>query len=140
VNSFWDITYGGEEEEMEEIHMSQNVVTTRSSSKNTSSNTQNTSNPPTTTTSNTKQTSSPANLTAPNLPKTTPSNHKANNQTPKPSAPSISPTKLEYDFLEDLKKTKANISLFELMKLPQIQENLLKLYREILPMALKKLM
>jgi hypothetical protein len=33
---------------------------------------------------------------------------------------------LEYDFLEDLKKTKANISLFELMKIPQIQENFIK--------------
>jgi hypothetical protein len=33
---------------------------------------------------------------------------------------------LEYDFLEDLKRTKENISLFELMKLPQIQENFIK--------------
>jgi hypothetical protein len=39
LNSFLDITYGGEEEEMEEINLSQNVVTTRSSSKNISSNT-----------------------------------------------------------------------------------------------------
>jgi hypothetical protein len=35
-------------------------------------------------------------------------------------------TRLEYDFLEDLKKTKANISLFELMKIPQIQENFIR--------------
>jgi predicted aspartyl protease len=34
--------------------------------------------------------------------------------------------KLEYDFLEDLKKTKSNISLFELMKIPQIQENFIR--------------
>jgi hypothetical protein len=40
--------------------------------------------------------------------------------------PSNATTKLEYDFLEDLKRTKANISLFELMKLPQIQENFIK--------------
>jgi hypothetical protein len=33
---------------------------------------------------------------------------------------------LEYDFVEDLKRTKANISLFKLMKLPQIQENFIK--------------
>ena len=53
----------------------------------------------------------------------TPSNHKDNDQMPKPSSPSISPKNMEYDFLEDLNKTKANISLFELMKLPEIQEN-----------------
>jgi hypothetical protein len=40
VNSFWDISYGvEEEEEIEEIHMSQNVVTTRSASKKASSDT-----------------------------------------------------------------------------------------------------
>jgi hypothetical protein len=38
-----------------------------------------------------------------------------------------SPTsKLEYDFLEDLKRAKANFSLFELMKLPQIQDNFIR--------------
>jgi hypothetical protein len=56
----------------------------------------------------------------------TPSNHKDNDQMPKPSSPSISPKNMEYDFLEDLKKTKSNISLFELMKLPHIQENFIK--------------
>ena len=40
--------------------------------------------------------------------------------------PSNATTKLEYDFLEDLKRTKANISLFELMKLPRIQDNFIK--------------
>jgi hypothetical protein len=35
-------------------------------------------------------------------------------------------TKLEYYLLEDLNITKENISLFELMKLPQIQENFIK--------------
>jgi hypothetical protein len=34
--------------------------------------------------------------------------------------------KLEYDLLEDLKKTKAKISLFEIMKIPQIQENFIR--------------
>jgi hypothetical protein len=41
VNSFYDISFGlGEEDEedVEEIHMSQNVVTTRSASKDSSSN------------------------------------------------------------------------------------------------------
>jgi hypothetical protein len=41
VNSFWDISFGlgeQEEEDVEEIHMSQNVVTTRSASKASSSN------------------------------------------------------------------------------------------------------
>jgi hypothetical protein len=52
--------------------------------------------------------------------------------------PSISITKLECDFLEDLKINKANISLFELMKLPWIQFFLSKLYRGILPRASKK--
>jgi hypothetical protein len=36
LNYFWDITYGGKEEEIEEVHMSKNVVTTRSTRKNTS--------------------------------------------------------------------------------------------------------
>jgi hypothetical protein len=40
VNYFWDISFGleeGEEEDIEEIHMSQNVVTTRSGSMTSSS-------------------------------------------------------------------------------------------------------
>ena len=49
---------------------------------------------------------------------------------PKPSSPSISPKNMEYDFLEDLKKTKSNIFLFELMKLPHIQENFIKTLQE----------
>lgn len=37
VNSFWDISYGvGEEEELDEVQMSQNTVTTRSARKMTS--------------------------------------------------------------------------------------------------------
>jgi hypothetical protein len=140
VNSFWDISYGGEEEEIDEIHLSQNVVTTRILRKNTSYNTPNTPNPPTTTTSNTKKTSSPPNLTTPILYKMTPSNQKANDQNIRPSAPSFSPAKLEYDFLEDLNKTKSNISLFELMKLTQIQENFIKTLQGRISMALKKLM
>jgi hypothetical protein len=39
-----------------------------------------------------------------------------------------------------LKKTKANISLFELLKLPQIQENLLRLSRDHLQVKEKILM
>jgi hypothetical protein len=70
--------------------------------------------------------SSLTNLTTPNISKMTPSNHKDNDQMPKPSSPSISPKNMEYDFLEDLKKTKSNIFLFELMKLPHIQENFIK--------------
>jgi hypothetical protein len=85
--------------------MSQNVVTTRSERKNTSYDTQNTSNPPTTT-SSTKQALSPSNTTTPNLPKTTPSNHKTTDQTLKKNVSSMPPKRLEYDFLEDLKKTK----------------------------------
>jgi hypothetical protein len=83
--------------------MSQNAVTTRSARK------ESPCNPPssydaTKTTSNTQKT------------------HEADNQ----STPSTPPSKLDYDFLEDLKRTKENISLFELMKLLQIQENFIK--------------
>jgi hypothetical protein len=53
-------------------------------------------------------------------------NPKTVYQTPKSSASSIPLARLEYDFLEDPKKTKANISLFELMKIPQIQEIFIK--------------
>jgi hypothetical protein len=84
-----------------------------------------TTNPTSPTTSTPKQ-SSPSTNTTPNSSKTTPSNPKTIDQTMKPN---ISPTplaRLEYDFLEDLKKTKANISLFELMKIPQIQENFIR--------------
>jgi hypothetical protein len=117
VNSFLDIYYGGEEDETKEIHMSKKIVITRSSSKKITSNTQTTSDPPKTN-SRTHKTMYLSNLASPNPPKTTPSNQKVIDQTPKPNAPSISPTKLEYDLLEDLKKTKANISLSEIMKLP----------------------
>jgi hypothetical protein len=54
LSSFLDIAYSGEEEETEEVHMSQNVVTTISTSKNTLYDTLNTYNPPTTITSSTK--------------------------------------------------------------------------------------
>ena len=47
-------------------------------------------------------------------------------QTMNKNVSSMNPTKLEYDFLEDLKKIEANISQFELMKIPQIQENFIK--------------
>jgi hypothetical protein len=126
LNSFWDIAYVGEEEETKEVHMSQNVVTTRSERKNTLYETPNTYNPSTTTTYSTKQSLSPTNTIAPNIPKTTPSNHKEIDQASKPKFSPIAPKRLEYDFPEDLKKTKDNISLFELMKIPQIQENFIK--------------
>jgi hypothetical protein len=107
------------------VHISQNVVTTRSVGKKVSDDTPDTTNPTSPTTSTPKQPSSSTNTT-PNSSKTTPSNPKMIDQAMKPN---ISPTplaKLEYDFLEDLKKTKDNISLFELMKIPQIQENFIR--------------
>jgi hypothetical protein len=125
LNSFWDIAYGGDEEEVEEVHMSQNVVTTRSASKKSSDDTPNIANPTSPTTPITKLSSSLANPTH-NPSKITSSNPRTIDQTPKPSASSIPMARLEYDFLEDLKKTKVNISLFELMKIPQIQENIIK--------------
>jgi hypothetical protein len=87
VNSFWDISFGlGEEEEEDvgEIHMSQNIVTTRSASKASSSN--------------------PSFLfktanTTPNTQKTPSGDKHITSSTP--------PSKLDYDFLEDLKRTKA---------------------------------
>jgi hypothetical protein len=105
VDSFWDISFGlGEEEEdLEEIHMSQNAVTTRSASKTSSSN------PPT---------SYEVLETISNNQKETASN--------KHNTPSTPPSILDYDFPEYLKRPKENISLFELMKLPQIQENFIK--------------
>jgi hypothetical protein len=74
--------------------MSQNVVTTRSGIKTSSPSTSK----PLKTTSNTQKTSFGD----------------------KVATYSIPPSKLDYDFLEYLKITKANISLFELMNLPQI--------------------
>jgi hypothetical protein len=44
----------------------------------------------------------------------------------KMNVPSNATTNLEYDLFEDLKITKANIYLFELMNLPQIHENFIK--------------
>jgi hypothetical protein len=97
VNSFWEISYGVEEEgETKEIHMSQNVVTIRSESKKASSETPTPSEPP----------------------KNAPDTQKTPETPSKMIVPSNISTKLEYDFLEDLKRNKANISLFELMKLP----------------------
>jgi hypothetical protein len=53
INSFWDVSYNllgeGEEEDVEEIHMSQNVVTTRSGKKTSSSDSPSTSEPAKTT-------------------------------------------------------------------------------------------
>jgi hypothetical protein len=40
---------------------------------------------------------------------------------------STSSSKLDYGFLKDLKITKDNTSLFEIMKLPQIQEKFIKI-------------
>jgi hypothetical protein len=105
--------------------MSQNIITTTSANKKASDDTLSTTNPTSPTTSITKQSSSPANTT-PNPSNTTSSNHKTTDKTPKPSASSIPMARLEDDFLEDLKKTKANISMFELMKIPQIHENFIK--------------
>jgi len=107
------------------VHISKNVVTTRNVGKKVSDDAPGTTNPTSPTTSTPKQPSSSTNTT-PNSPKTTPSNPKTIDQTTKPN---VSPTplaKLEYEFLEDMKKTKDNISLFELMKIPQIQENFIK--------------
>jgi hypothetical protein len=85
VNSFWDISFGlgeEEEEEVEEIHLSQNAVTTKSASKASSSNPPSSSET-TKTTSNTQNTP----LVIIKLLSSTPS-------------------KFDYDFLEDLKRLK----------------------------------
>jgi len=116
--------------------MSQNVVTTRSASKKDSNDTPNSSNPTSPTTPITKQTSSPTNTT-PNPFKTTSSYPKITNQTTKLSASSIPLTRLKYDFVEDLKKTKTNISPFKLMKILQIQENFIKILQGITPTGTK---
>jgi hypothetical protein len=84
--------------------MSQNVVTTRSASKVSSPNPPSPSDPP----------------------KTTPNAQKTTEKTSQQSVPSAPSSKLEYDFLKDLKRTKENISLFELMKIPRIQNNFIK--------------
>jgi hypothetical protein len=105
VNSFWYIAYRVEEEgETKEIHMSHSVVTTRSASKKASS----------------------KNPTPSKPPKNDPHTQKTPDTPSKMIVPSNATTKSEYDFMEDLKITKANISLFDLMKLPQIQENFIK--------------
>jgi hypothetical protein len=75
--------------------MSQILLTTESESKELSSN---------------SPSSSEITKTTPNTPKTPYVKKQFN--------PSIPPSKLDYDFLEYLKRTKENISLFELMKLP----------------------
>jgi hypothetical protein len=104
LTPFGTFHYGlGEEEEIEEVHMSQNVVTTRVQVKLTS------------------LIPSPS-----DPPKTTSHTQKTTDKAPKQNTPFVPQSKLEYDFLEDLKRTKENISLFELMKLPQIQENFIK--------------
>jgi len=46
---------------------------------------------------------------------------------------------LEYDFLEDLKITKENISLFELMKLPHIHENFIRTLKGKTPKSSKEI-
>jgi hypothetical protein len=94
----------GEEEEVEEVHMSQNVVTTKSASK-----------------TNSPYTTSPS-----DPPKTTSHTQKNTDKSPKKNTTQVPQSKLEYDFLKDIKRTKENISMFELMKLPQIHENFIK--------------
>jgi len=87
VNYFWYISYGleeGEEEDIEEIHMSQNIVITRNGSK--------------TYPLYSPSTSEPA--------KTTSTTQKAH-PSGKPIVHSTPPSKLDYDFLEDLKKNKS---------------------------------
>jgi hypothetical protein len=92
-----------EEEDVEENHMSQNAVTTSSASM------EKYSNPP----SSSETTKATSNT------QKTPSHHRH-------VTPSTPPPKLDYIFLEDLKRKNANISLFELMKLPHIQDNFIK--------------
>jgi hypothetical protein len=106
--------------------MSQNVVTTRSISKKTSNDDTTTNNPTTPTTSSTNPSSPPLNSILDPL-KNTPSDQKMTNQTSKCNTTSTPPVRLEYNFLEDLKNTKANILFFELVKIPQIQEKKFKI-------------
>jgi hypothetical protein len=98
INSFWDIDYGGDEEEVEEVHMSQNFVTTRSFNKKAYEDTPSTTNPTSPTTLITKQSYSPTNAT-PNPSMMSYSNPKMND---KPNILSTPLARLEYDFLEDL--------------------------------------
>ena len=50
-----------------------------------------------------------------------PNEGKINNGKPNPTEP-----KIEYDIVDDIKKVRANISLFEMCKVPQQKEKLLK--------------
>jgi hypothetical protein len=125
LNSFWNISFGEEQEEVEEVHMSQNIVTTRSTNKKNYNDGTTTNNPTTPTTYTTKPSSPPTNF-VPNPLKNTPSNQKMTNQTLNLNTISTPPVMIEYDLLEYLKNTKEKISLFELMKIPQIQENVFK--------------
>ena len=59
-------------------------------------------------------------------PKNDPHTQKELDSPSKQTIPSNYVTKLEYDFLKELKTINENISLFELMKLPQIQENFIR--------------
>jgi hypothetical protein len=92
VNHFWDVSHNLLEEyegdDVEEIHLSQNYYNTRSKGLPTTSYSPSTYEP-------IKKTSVPINSTST---MTNPSS-------------SFSLTDLEYDFVEDMKKTRANISL-----------------------------
>ena len=66
MNSFWDIAYRVEEErEMGKIHMSHNVITTRSASKKASSETPTPSEPPKNDPHTQKELDSPSKQTIP---------------------------------------------------------------------------
>jgi len=118
--------------------MSQKVVTTKNVGKKDFDDTANIFNPTFPNTPITKQSSSPTNTTS-NPSKTTSSNPKMIDQTPKPNASSTSMDRLEYDFLEDLKKTKANIPCLSLWRFHKFNKILLKLYKGKLPLAQRKL-
>jgi hypothetical protein len=89
-----------EEEEIEEVHMFQNVVTTRISSKNTSFDNHAPYDPP----------------------KNTSHTQKTTDNASKQSVPSTPLSNLECDLLEYLNKTKEIISMLELMKLPHVRK------------------
>jgi hypothetical protein len=89
---------------VEEIHMSHNVGTTRIEINKDSSQTPTPYKPP----------------------KNVPHKEKTLYTPSKMNVPYNVSTQLEYYVLEDLKRTKANISLFELLKLPQIHDNFIK--------------
>jgi len=61
------------------------------------------------------------------------SNTKKTQTHNKETTHSTYPSKLDYHFLEDLKWTKSNISLFELMKLLHIQDIFIKTLQGIAP-------